>query len=187
MKFDRAWCVACHYWPPASSSWNDRCQQKGWPTSSVLDEIVSNGCHVMSFGTTDSSSSPKRVSFSASIGSNSLTLGNGQTLKFETILTNDGNAYDDRTGVFTCPAAGTYMFVVDALSYPGLWLFLKVNEKTVAKVHVSSNYKDKPLVQISRTVIVKLKSGDHVKVENIGNNGFIYYKLYSGFSGFLLY
>uniref|UniRef100_A0A8W8IH90 C1q domain-containing protein n=1 Tax=Magallana gigas TaxID=29159 RepID=A0A8W8IH90_MAGGI len=135
----------------------------------------------------DSSSSPKRVSFSASIGSNSLTLGNGQTLKFETILTNDGNAYDDRTGVFTCPAAGTYMFVVDALSYPGLWLFLKVNEKTVAKVHVSSNYKDKPLVQISRTVIVKLKSGDHVKVENIGNNGFIYYKLYSGFSGFLLY
>lgn len=72
---------------------------------------------------TDSSSSPKRVSFSASIGSNSLTLGNGQTLKFETILTNDGNAYDDRTGVFTCPAAGTYMFVVDALSYPGLVIF----------------------------------------------------------------
>eukprot|EP00105_Crassostrea_gigas_P010533 XP_011425847.1 PREDICTED: complement C1q subcomponent subunit B-like [Crassostrea gigas] len=149
--------------------------------SSALKQLV----HLSS--ATDSPSSPKRVSFSVNVGSKSLTLGNGQTLKFDAILTNDGNGYDDRTGVFTCPVAGTYMFVVDALSYPGLWLFLKVNKKTVAKVNVSSNYKDKPLVQISRTVIVKLKSGDHVQVQNIGNNGFIYYALYSGFSGLLLY
>lgn len=67
MEFDRAWCVACHYWPPASSSWNDRCQQKGWPTSSVLDEIVSNGCHVMSVGSrieSDESEYEWRLSFS---------------------------------------------------------------------------------------------------------------------------
>lgn len=82
---------------------------------------------------------------------------------------------------------GTHMFVVDALSYPGLYLFLKVNKKTAARLHVSLDYKDKPLVQISRTVIVTLKFGDHVKVENQGKNDYIHHDLYSGFSGFLLY
>lgn len=144
-------------------------------------------CSNNSNAATDSSSSPKRVSFSVNLGSNSLTLGVGQTLKFDAILTNNGNGYDDRTGVFTCPVEGTYMFVVDSLSFPGLWLFLKVNKKTVAKLHVSSNYKDKPLIQISRTVIVTLKFGDHVKVENQGNNGYINHDLYSGFTGFLMY
>lgn len=108
-------------------------------------------------------------------------------MNFDTVLTNDGNAYDDRTGVFVCPVAGTYMFVVDSLSYPGLYLFLKVNKKTAARLHVSVDYKDKPLVQTSRTVIVTLKFGDHVKVENQGKNGYIHHDLYSGFSGFLLY
>eukprot|EP00105_Crassostrea_gigas_P014234 XP_011430830.1 PREDICTED: complement C1q-like protein 3 [Crassostrea gigas] len=147
--------------------------------SSALKQLI----HISS----GSSSPPHRVSFSVNLESKSLTLGVGQIVKFDAVLTNDGNGYDDRTGVFTCPVAGTYMFVVDALSYPGLWLFLKVNKKTVAKLHVSANYKDKPLVQISRTVIVTLKFGDHVKVENQGNNGFINHGLYSGFTGFFLY
>lgn len=66
------------------------------------------------------------------------------------------------------------MFVFDFLSYPGHWFILKVDKKTIAILHVSSDYKDKPLVQKSRTVIVTLKSGDHVKVEKIGNKGYIY-------------
>lgn len=135
----------------------------------------------------DSSSSPKRVSFSVNLKSNCLTLGKGQTLKFDTVLTNNGNGYDDRTGVFTCPVVGIYMFVVDSLSYPGIWLFLKVNKETAAKLHVSPHYNNKPLVQISRTVIVTLKYGDHVKVENIEKKGYIHHDLYSGFSGFLMY
>lgn len=107
------------------------------------------------------------------------------------MLTNDGDGYDDRTGIFTCPVAGTYMFVVDSLSRPGIWLDLKVNKNTVGRLTVSPAYTpvdgENPLNQISRTVIVKLKPGDHVKVVNTFKGGVVYFHKYSGFTGFLLY
>lgn len=107
------------------------------------------------------------------------------------MLTNDGDGYDDRTGIFTCPVAGTYMFVVDFLSRPGIWLDLKVNKITVGRLHVSPAYTpvkgENPLNQISRTVIVKLKPGDHVKVVNTLKGGVVYFHKYSGFTGVLLY
>nr|XP_011412014.2 complement C1q-like protein 3 [Crassostrea gigas] len=134
----------------------------------------------------ESSSFPRSVSFSVSVKSTILAFGAGQTVKYDAVLTNDGNGYDDRTGVFTCPVAGTYMFVVDSLSWPGIWLKLKVNKLTVGKLHVSSGHKV-DLIQISRTVIVKLKPGDRVKVENAANGGKIYHEMYSGFTGALLY
>ena len=131
---------------------------------------------------------PNRVSFSANVNSTHLTLGAEQTVKYDIVLTNDGNGYDDRSGIFTCPVAGTYLFVVDSLSHPGIWLKLKVNKHEVARLHVSSHIKDKNiLTQISRTVILKLKLGDHVKVENTAKNGEVFAHRYSGFSGTLLY
>lgn len=135
----------------------------------------------------DSATFKQHVSFSANLDLKPLTLGAGQTVKYDAVLTNDGNGYDDRTGVFTCPVAGTYMFVVDSLSYPGIWLFVKVNKKIVGYLHISSAHKGNPLIQVSRTVIVKLKSGDHVKVENLRNNAYVHDDLYSGFTGVLLY
>lgn len=51
----------------ATGSWIDRCQQKGWPERSVIDEIVSNGCHVMPIGSkreSDESELEWRLSFS---------------------------------------------------------------------------------------------------------------------------
>lgn len=141
----------------------------------------------MFYITTDSSSSSRGVSFSVNVKSKIRYLGIGQAVKYDEVLTNDGNGYDDRTGIFTCPVAGTYMFVVDSLSHPRIWLELKVNRKVVGKLHVSPHQKGNPLVQISRTVIVKLWPGDHVKVENKENNGIVYSDMYSGFTGFLLY
>ncbi|XP_052703134.1 EMILIN-2-like isoform X1 [Crassostrea angulata] len=141
----------------------------------------------LSSAASDSASSKQHVSFSVNLDYKPLTLGAGQTVKYDAVLINDGNGYDDRTGVFTCPVAGTYMFVVDSLSYPGIWLLLKVNKKTVGFIHVSSAHKGNPGIQISRTVIVKLKSGDHVKVENLRNNAYVHDDLYSGFTGVLLY
>lgn len=136
---------------------------------------------------TEPPNTSRKISFSVYVKSNVLTLGAGQTIKYDAILTNDGNGYDYRTGVFTCSVAGTYMVVVDSLSKPGIWLFLKVNNNAVGKLHVSVAHKEKPFIQISRTVIVQLKSGDHVRVENYSNNGIIHDGPYSGFTGVLLY
>ncbi|XP_052703139.1 EMILIN-2-like [Crassostrea angulata] len=135
----------------------------------------------------DSSNTLRIVSFSVNLKSKPLTLGAGQTVKYNTVLTNDGNGYDDRTGVFTCPVAGTYMFVVDSLSKATTLLHLNVNKITVGRLYVSYVHGGDTYVQMSRTVIVKLKSGDHVKVENVVNNGYIRHFMYSEFSGVLLY
>lgn len=136
---------------------------------------------------TGSSSTLREVSFSVSIKSKSLTLGAGQTIIYDAVLTNDGSGYDDRTGVVTCPVGGTFMFVVDSLSSPEVTLYLNVNKITVGRLRVSYFAKDNTYVQASRTVIVKLKSGDHVKVENVLQNIFIRHYIYSGFSGALSY
>ena len=125
----------------------------------------------------------ERVSFSVNVKAKELQLGAKQTVKYDEVLTNDGNGYDDRTGVFTCPVAGTYMFIVDSLSPGSIWLHLYLNKKSVATLHVS---RAGTYLQISRTVILKLKKGDHVKVVS-QDTGNVYFSRSSGFSGTLLY
>ena len=112
-----------------------------------------------------------------------MKLGTGQTI----ILTNDGNGYDDKTGVFTCPVAGTYLFVVDALSPGPTSLHLHLNKTKVASLHVS-DYHKKGYLQMSRTIVLKVKKGDCVSVVNHAHSsGTLYHEGYSGFSGIKMY
>nr|KAG5693441.1 hypothetical protein BaRGS_022328 [Batillaria attramentaria] len=43
-------------------------------------------------------------------------LSKNAVLKFDTIITNIGNAYDKTTGMFTAPLAGTYTFFLSQMS-----------------------------------------------------------------------
>nr|XP_022295932.1 complement C1q subcomponent subunit A-like [Crassostrea virginica] len=130
----------------------------------------------------------KSVCFSVNLRAKELKLGVGQTVIYDEVLTNEGNGYDDRTGVFTCPVAGNYIFVVDALSPRPVWLHLYLNKAIVASLHVSSNHASGTNLQISRTVILTLKKGDHVKVVNNPTyTGAVYPHGYSGFSGAKLF
>ena len=132
-------------------------------------------------------SSKPAVGFSVYVKAKHLTLGNGQTVVYDGILTNEGNGYDDRTGVFTCPVAGTYMFVVDSLTASQSWLHLKLNKATVASLYKDYQYSKNHWLQMSRTVVLKLKVGDHVKVVNHGNNVRFHSQSYSGFTGTFLF
>eukprot|EP00105_Crassostrea_gigas_P028212 XP_011449799.2 PREDICTED: uncharacterized protein LOC105343956 [Crassostrea gigas] len=127
------------------------------------------------------------VGFSVYVKAEDLTLGGGQTLIYDGVLTNDGNGYDDRTGVFTCPLAGTYMFAVDSLSRKPTSFHLYHNRTIVASLHVSNNLPSNTYVQISRTVILRLRKGDHVKVVSHKSKPGTAHRGYSGFSGARLY
>ena len=129
-----------------------------------------------------------KVSFSVNMKAKQLTLGGSQTVIYDEVLTNDGKGYDDRTGVFTSPVAGTYMFVVDALSPKPVKLHIYLNKTIVASLHISGSHSNGVYLQISRTVILKLRKGDHVKVVNDATRkGYVYHNGYSGFSGAKLY
>ncbi|XP_062601697.1 complement C1q-like protein 3 [Saccostrea cucullata] len=149
--------------------------------STALKELVK-------LSTSGSSKVTRGISFYAYVKAKRLTVGQGHTVKYYGILTNDGNGYDDRTGVFVCPVAGTYMFVVDTLSNVETWLAIKVNKQTVATVYGAIHEKKRWGLS-SRTVIVKLKRGDHVKVDNegFGKSIEVYESGHSGFAGTLLY
>ena len=127
-----------------------------------------------------------KVSFSVNMKAKELNLGGGQTVIYDEVLTNDGKGYDDRTGVFTSPVAGTYMFVVDALSSQPLWLHIYLNKTKVASLHISKSHSNGVYLQISRTVILKLRKRDHVKVVS-AVKGSVHHNGYSGFSGAKLY
>ena len=123
----------------------------------------------------------KTVCFSVNVRAKELRLGTGQTVIFDEVLTNEGNGYDDRTGVFTCPVAGNYMFVVDSHSLGPTWLHVYLNKKIVASLSASPS---RGYLQMSRTVILKLKKGDHVKVVNHPTaTGVVHNHGHSGFSG----
>lgn len=67
LENDLAVCFACRFWPRTAISWFSRCQRNGWPDQKVLNEIRSNGCHVMPIGSAANSCDNKlewRLSFS---------------------------------------------------------------------------------------------------------------------------
>lgn len=50
IESDLAVCLACPFWPRTAISWFTRCQKKQWPDRKVLNNIRSDGCHVMPIG-----------------------------------------------------------------------------------------------------------------------------------------
>ena len=55
----------------------------------------------------------------------------------------------------------------------------------VASLHVSTGFKSNTYLQMSRTVVLTLKKGDHVKVVNNVSSykGTVFHRGYFGFSG----
>lgn len=115
------------------------------------------------------------------------TYGSRQIVKFDDILVNDGNGYDDRTGVFTCPVGVTYMFVVDVMINKYTRLSLQFNKITVAYVHRDNSYTKYPYIQTSKTILLKLNKGEYVKLVCDHNIVYIHATKSSGFTRTFLY
>ncbi|KAL3886463.1 hypothetical protein ACJMK2_026448 [Sinanodonta woodiana] len=60
----------------------------------------------------------RKVAFTAMFSSSPVTITKGQTLIFNKVDYNEGNAYDPYAGIFTCPVSGTYLFFTNILSVP---------------------------------------------------------------------
>lgn len=46
-EHDYVHCFACQYWPKMAQSFIARSQQSGWPIQTVLNDVISDGCHVI--------------------------------------------------------------------------------------------------------------------------------------------
>ena len=60
------------------------------------------------------------MAFSAYVDENTSPSGADNVYVFDKVLTNEGQAYDESTGVFTCPINGNYVFTVVASTLTSL-------------------------------------------------------------------
>ena len=69
------------------------------------------------------------IAFTAVVTPADLTnLGAGQTIIYDKVITNVGNGYDNRTGIFTSPKKGVYVFEMALMVTPGMEQYLEFNK-----------------------------------------------------------
>ena len=136
---------------------------------------------------------PANVAFMAQLSA-SITPVKGRTVAFDRVETNEGNAYNSTSGVFTAPRNGTYNFNVIASSPPAtglhhLHLFIMKNQVQVGYVFLDDN--DKYWIRRTTDVTVHLEKGDEVYVK-VDNHDFMGSTMIGGccfhshFTGFLI-
>ncbi|XP_053378706.1 uncharacterized protein LOC123526174 [Mercenaria mercenaria] len=93
-----------------------------------------------------------------------------QTIKFNQIITNEGNGYSPHSGVFTCPEGGMYMFSFfvgqnDETVPRGIVAELMVNSKNVLDAIVDSHSPGQDITG-GNVAVIRLNQGDVVWVDS---------------------
>lgn len=131
--------------------------------------------------------SQQHVSFSARLSSSIESLGPWETVVFNNVITNIGNTYSGVTGVFTAPNNGIYVFYTHILATDRpLEMSLQQNGSNKMLLYVHGGHRGSD----SNLIVLQLAKGDTVKVVKHGPWGskpFYVHKVWSTFSGYMLY
>ncbi|XP_060065041.1 complement C1q-like protein 2 [Ylistrum balloti] len=132
------------------------------------------------------------VAFYAMIRQNIPHITQRQTLHFDSVQTNDGNAYNPSTGTFMCPEAGTYVFhwsINQAVPTNGIGGTISTSLLRNGMIEGALQTGDNNVpTSSSNSVILHLHAGDrvYVQVTQASSDAYIG-QTYSGFSGFKLF
>nr|KAI8734661.1 cerebellin-3-like; partial [Biomphalaria glabrata] len=114
----------------------------------------------------------------------------GERIIFDKVLTNVGNAYDPKSGNFTCPIRGLYSFSVGVLPMPRNLAILDIYQNTNYLISVHG-YDASEFTSASRTVVIECNKGDTIYLVNNRAPYQIYHSSdltyqHNIFSGFLI-
>ncbi|KAL4217357.1 hypothetical protein ACF0H5_023808 [Mactra antiquata] len=131
------------------------------------------------------------VAFSAGL-THDLTVLHAETIAYDKVFVNLGNAYNPTTGVFTAPEPGLYGFQFHTLAHldKSTWLELYQNGAYIASAY---SHTDNDYATGGNSVVLKLAQGDTVQIKAVdnsyGTDTNMYgqpNEIYSTFSGYLL-
>lgn len=128
----------------------------------------------------------KQIAFFVGLSENFGPVKTSTDLKFDKIITNDGNGYDIESGRFTAPVNGTYHFtvVVAAQGRQKAAVTLKADGKMIFTVWAESI---PTWSTASNTAILRLYQGQQVWQVLLKPASALHGFMYSSFSGFMLY
>ena len=123
-----------------------------------------------------------------------------ETLVFKNIILNEGNAYSSKTGMFTAPYSGLYLFTVQiGIGDDGgrIVCSIMVEDKEFGRVNLCSLESRSPYRRLTREyyyysgssdAVAKVSKGDQVYVKTIERTSSIYQndEIMVSFSGVLL-
>ncbi|XP_052104492.1 complement C1q-like protein 3 [Mytilus californianus] len=152
---------------------------------SLLSDLLEMAMKQKSPGNGCQCPSRKNIPAFSSVLTKSQSLGAKDVIKFDKVVTNNGNGYNPITGIFTAPIAGVYQFSYTVMSDTGKYLavYLSHNNKKQQSIWLKDTTHDTG----SNNIILNLQKGDKVKVKSHGN--YTIYSdgnLYSSFSGYLI-
>ncbi|XP_069136623.1 cerebellin-1-like [Argopecten irradians] len=126
------------------------------------------------------------VVFHATLSNSYSVMSPKQTIVYNTVITNQGNAYDSNFGVFKAQFPGLYEFVATVSAYSGYYVDVEMvlNNRMLCRAHAGS-----PNMEIGMCVsMVHLNTGDDVFVRHYSGRGTYIYGgyAYPSFSGHLI-
>ena len=114
-------------------------------------------------------------------------LKNQETVIFDKVLLNVGNAYNQKTGEFTAPVGGVYSFNWKTLTYSGKYFVTEIvhNGKPIALNHCDGRGISTGYASTSNQAIIRMKKGDKAWIRTHSSYG-IYARggNWSNFSGY---
>jgi len=128
------------------------------------------------------------VAFFATLTSHISHAGQNQTIAFDRVVTNVGNAYNPHVGVFNAPVTGIYVFSVSLLSYPGHTTGYRLykNDDFLSNIYLQTPGAGQ-YESTSQTAVLQLNKGDDVTLRNMKSDEMLHGNNYSTFAGFLVW
>ncbi|BFZ00933.1 hypothetical protein BsWGS_03972 [Bradybaena similaris] len=104
-----------------------------------------------------------QIGFTASIAE-TRTIAKDETVVCPNVITNDGNGYDSKTGIFIAPKSGMYVFSVIATSQKGSMFKFRIFRKGVPCATAFANTPN-ACAMGGNTVVLTLELNDQVCVK----------------------
>lgn len=108
-------------------------------------------------------------------------IANANLLNWRTVITNDGNHFNNRTGIFTAPITGTYYFILSFTGqdstnpmYPRFYINNVEYSPNMSQMHADAGPGDGADVQSNMTIFLlkNLDAGDYASVRIHSNSTF---------------